>query len=335
MSYQQNINAGLKHAYAGAPTLSMDISAMRIVVLSDLHRGAGDDADDFRACKETYRAALAHYLQASYILAVLGDAEDLWECWPSEVIAEYGGDFELEKPFVDAGRYWRFYGNHDDLWRVPSEFRRHLGPVLGNVGVLESLRLAVMDGNASLGEVFLVHGHQGTTLGDRLGWLSHWILHNLWRPVQRLTNIRTTTPATDWRLGRRHEIAMYNWAVQETGVVVITGHTHHPIFPSVRGLELLTAAYDDLRHQPEACETEELEQIEADLAFARSQEQPCYINSGCCCFSDGSITGVEIEAGVIRLVRWRVSDRLPMREVLDSAPLKDLLVDVAAGGRPV
>jgi UDP-2,3-diacylglucosamine pyrophosphatase LpxH len=334
MSYQQNINAGLDRAYAHAPLVPIDISDLRLAVLSDLHRGAGDGADDFLACKAVYRAALEHYQAAGRVLAVLGDVEDLWECRPSEVVAEYAASLQAEKPFLDVGRYWRFLGNHDEDWHVQTEVHRYLDPLLGRVGILEALRLEVTDRNKRLGEVFLVHGHQGTAWGDRYGWLSHWVVHYLWRPIQRLTKLRRTTPATDWRLARKHELAMYNWAVQKPGVLVIAGHTHHPVFPSPARFEQLIATYDDLRHQPEAYESEVLERFEADLAFAQSQEQPCFINTGCCSFSDGSCTGIEIDSGDARLVRWRMNGGRPERKVLASARLKRLLADIAAPGLP-
>jgi hypothetical protein len=31
---------------------------------------------------------------------------------------------------------------------------------------------------------------------------------------------------------------------------------------------------------------------------------PTYFNSGCCCYSDGDITGIEIADEKIRLIRW-------------------------------
>lgn len=334
MNYQQHITAGLDRAYTHAPLVPIEVSDLRLAVLSDLHRGAGDGADDFLACKAVYRAALEHYQAAGCILAVLGDLEDLWECRPSEVVAEHADSLRAEKPFLDVGRYWRFLGNHDEDWRLQAEVHLYLEPLLGSVGVLEALRLEVVDRNKRLGEVFLVHGHQGTAWGDRYGRLSHLVVHRLWRPIQRLTGIRRTTPATDWRLARKHEFAMYNWAVRQPGVLVIAGHTHHPIFPSLARYEQLTATYDELRHQPEAYQSELLERIEADLAFARSQEQPCFFNTGCCSFSDGSCTAIEIGSGVARLVRWRVAARRPRREVLASARLKDLLREVAAAGTP-
>ena len=334
MNYQQNINAGLDRAYAQAPLVPFELSDLRLAVVSDLHRGSGDGADDFLACKAVYRAALEHYRAAGCVLAVLGDVEDLWECHPSEVVAEHADSIRAEKPFLDVGRYWRFLGNHDEDWHLQAEVERYLNPLLGSVGVLEALRLEVMDRNTRLGEVFLVHGHQGTAWGDRYGWLSHWAVHYFWRPIQRLTKIRRTTPATDWRLARKHELAMYQWAVSQPGVLVVAGHTHHPIFPSAARFEQLTATYDELRNQPEAYESEVLERIEADLAFARSQEQPCFINTGCCSFSDGSMTAIEIAADRIRLVRWLEVGRRARREVLASGSLKQILRDVAPVGEP-
>ncbi|HTN05276.1 hypothetical protein [Agriterribacter sp.] len=52
--------------------------------------------------------------------------------------------------------------------------------------------------------------------------------------------------------------------------------------------------------------------------------KPSYFNSGCCCFSDGDITGIEIEAGEIRLIKWKMGDAAPQRTILEHAALKDL-----------
>ncbi len=40
--------------------------------------------------------------------------------------------------------------------------------------------------------------------------------------------------------------------------------------------------------------------VAPDLADMR----PCYFNTGCCSFSDGDITGLEIADGEIRLIKW-------------------------------
>ena len=62
-------------------------------------------------------------------------------------------------------------------------------------------------------------------------------------------------------------------------------------------------------------------------------EKPCYFNTGCCSFSDGSITAIEMADGEIRLVRWRGPDEqngAPTRELLFAASLTDVFQAVAA-----
>ena len=89
MSYQDRINAGLDRAYAEAPVVPIELRQLRLVIVSDLHRGAGDGADDFRLSQHALATALDHYQRTGWMLAVLGDAEELWECEPAEVVAEY------------------------------------------------------------------------------------------------------------------------------------------------------------------------------------------------------------------------------------------------------
>ncbi len=40
-----------------------------------------------------------------------------------------------------------------------------------------------------------------------------------------------------------------------------------------------------------------------------TNKQPCYFNAGCCSFSDGEITGIEIKNGAIGLVKWNKEER--------------------------
>ena len=159
--------------------------------------------------------------------------------------------------------------------------------------------------------------------------LSRIVVRYLWRPFQRLTNIKSATPATDWELRSKHDNAMYNWAVKQRGVILVAGHTHKPNFPTGTQINYYREIYTEFSRIPEALPREEMEKIRADLDFARAQEQPCYINCGCCSFSDGDITGIEIESGQIRLVRWSSKAGEPLRTVLDSADIKIFFKEVA------
>jgi hypothetical protein len=166
--------------------------------------------------------------------------------------------------------------------------------------------------------------------------LSRFAVRYLWRPIQRLTNIKSTTPATDWKLRSKHDSAMYNWAVKQRGVILVAGHTHKPNFPTRTQINYFREIYTELSRIPEALPKEDLEKLQADLAFANAQEQPCYINCGCWSFSDGDITGIEIDSGQIRLVRWSSKEGEPQRIVLDSANLRTFFEEVKklAGALP-
>ena len=76
--------------------LPFDMNQDRFVIFSDLHKGARNGADDFRAGERAYHAALAYYLYKGYTLIMLGDAEELWEETPQAVIDAYSHTLKLE-----------------------------------------------------------------------------------------------------------------------------------------------------------------------------------------------------------------------------------------------
>jgi UDP-2,3-diacylglucosamine pyrophosphatase LpxH len=275
---EARVHRGLDAALAAAEEQTLDPARDRIVVFSDHHRGTGDGADDFRHCAEAYAVALRHYLDAGYRLFLLGDVEELWEQRAPEVLARYPELLALEAEFARRGNGLdRFWGNHDDEWASPRRVQRFLGATLGDLTVRESLRLRVDRPGAAPGTLFFVHGHQGSRLSDGLGWMSREVVRLAWRPLQRRTGISATTPARDFTLRAKHDRALYEWAhVQDPGLVMIAGHTHHPVFS--------TSLHHPGDGDPEIT--------------------PCYFNAGCCSFPDGELTGLEIADGELRLVRW-------------------------------
>src|SRR2546426_434332 len=240
MSYEQRIAKGLERAFQGAGVRPVELDSARCVILSDQHKGQRDGADDFRVCEQAYNAALGYYFDHEFTLFVLGDVEELWECRPRRVLHAYSNSLQLEATFHRKGRYVRFFGNHDDEWSAPRAVRGFLDPIFPpHIEVLEGLRLAVMSGGKSLGTVFLVHGHQGTMFSDKLRWVAQRFVRYIWRPIQRLTRIPSTTPATDYALRNRHDCAMHAWAEAKPKLVLIAGHTHRPVFMSQSLLRLL------------------------------------------------------------------------------------------------
>lgn len=331
--YQRAINHGLDLAYHRAPIRTMELEQLKLVIFSDHHKGIGDEADDFRPALPVYRAALEHYHSQGHILAVLGDAEELWKDAPGPVLEKYAALLELENRFHKDGRYWRFWGNHDDEWSDPLQVEKYLGEYFDDLKVWESLRVIIQDGSQRCGEILLVHGHQGTLISDSWGYLSRVIIRYIWRPIQRWLRIRPNTPATDLRLRRRHDVAMYNWAADRKRLVLIAGHTHRPIFPCPERIARLAEEYALIKEL--SVDPQELTQARVDLQFASAQQKPCYFNSGCCCFNDGRVTGIEIVQGEIRLVRWPDAIGQLQPEILDRLPLRALFEGVAQSAVPM
>jgi hypothetical protein len=127
-------------------------------------------------------------------------------------------------------------------------------------------------------------------------------------------------------------------------MILAAGHTHRPVFESVVDQKQLqkeiAAARSRLEMAPEAEKhQEQLTQLEQELAWVKQEQReqfaleqseqsikPTYYNTGCCCYPDGSITGLELVAGEIRLVRWKMVDDQGQRTVL----ARSLLADVFA-----
>lgn len=139
-------------------------------------------------------------------------------------------------------------------------------------------------------------------------------------------------------------MAMYPWAAKRSGLVLITGHTHRPVFESRVYLQDILDSLADLKSQlaapsitDEAHQSiqNEINDLSAELEWERAkmgselqlagQDKPCYYNTGCCSYSDGDVTGIELERGEIRLVRWPDDSGNPRKKTLREANLSKIL----------
>ncbi len=355
--YETRVGAGLTaalwrarhlHWWSGRVPRRLDVRSDRLVVLSDLHRGKRDRADDFLPCETAYRRALVHYLDSGYTLAMLGDTEELWKSPPEVVIQAYPDVYALEASFHAEGRLLRFFGNHDEEWASPHLVEQHLDPVYppGSLPVGESLLLEVSLDGKDLGTIFLVHGHQGTGLSDTLAFLARFTVRFVWKPLQHLTQASRTAPSANRRVREKHNNATRRWAESHEKMLLITGHTHRPVFASISILDELerrlgididqiTARSDDQEFWNDVvtdCMKRGWLGDEAPCGppapDGRETLQPSLFNTGCCCFSDGRITGLELSDGEIRLVLWSPGS-LDGRRVLARAELERVFERIA------
>ncbi len=193
---------------------------MEIAVISDLHLGAGDNADGFGHDDGDFLRFL-RFLEGNFERVVL--LGDIWETLQCRRLGGVRRELELAQaahPEIarrfQRPRYHYIHGNHD--------------LVAGALGAPEELFLEA-DGVRLL----FTHGHQNDPLIQRRRWLSElgvwlggWIrrvgLQAFYRLCSRLDEARGGLSLDGSRC------AFQRWAVGEamrrSADIVVTGHTH-------------------------------------------------------------------------------------------------------------
>jgi predicted phosphodiesterase len=305
-----------------------ELSTGRFIIFSDQHKGARDLADDFMVAEKNYLAALDYYYNNDFTFINLGDCEELWENTPDAVMKMNKPVLQAEALFLQQQRYYRVFGNHDLEWKYPFQQMLYLKPLFGDgLAVYEGIELQTQHNNKTY-SIFLTHGHQGDQRSDG-NPVSMWMVAAIWTPIQRFLDINVNTTSDSFELIDAHNIMMYDWSATQKQLIFISGHTHKPVFASFDHIDLLTRQLQVARQTGDPAA---IAKIETDLAvytkqyqgkkFVKSMAYPSYFNSGCCCFNDGDISGIEIEGGYIRLVKWETPPNgMPTKKILEASPL--------------
>jgi predicted phosphodiesterase len=309
--------------------LDVDYNSARFIIFSDQHKGAGDLADDFRLARRNYSAALDYYFHENYSMVNLGDCEELWEN-TEKVAVEFNRDVLLQEArFLQANRYYRVFGNHDLQWKFSFPRNLFLKPLFGDkLSVCEGVLLRFIYNNRTF-RFLLTHGHQGDKRSDG-NWFSTWFVAAIWTPIQRYLEISVNTISDSYELVDKHNQIMYQWSETCKDLVLICGHTHKPVFASMDHIDRLKKFLAHAQEKGDKAEVaktqEELSKREAEYIgkqYTKTMAVPSYFNTGCCCFNDGDITGIEIADGEIRLVKWELENdqSKPERKILEWAGL--------------
>ncbi|WP_207511658.1 metallophosphoesterase [Longitalea luteola] len=307
--------------------IPFDLSSGKFVILSDEHKGAGDLADDFKLAEKNYLNALDYYYNNGFHLINLGDCEELWENKPETVMEKNKAGFQAELRFLQQHRYYRIFGNHDLQWKFDIPRNRYLKPVFGDqLAVYEGLLLTTTYNNRTY-SILCTHGHQGDQRSDGNAF-STWFVAAIWTPLQRFLEISINSTSDSFELVDKHNIMMYEWSATQKDLLFISGHTHKPVFASLDHIERLNKQLEKARKLDDKAAVEsitaELEKRKVEYAgkqFHKTMVIPSYFNSGCCCFADGDITGIEIEGDSIRLVKWEEENGQSRRIILEQSPL--------------
>jgi predicted phosphodiesterase len=303
----------------------------KFIIFSDQHKGARDDMDIFALAEKNYLTALNYYEDQQFFYINLGDSEELWENLFITIKKHNKATFESEKRFINSKAFLKIFGNHDLYWDNAPLAKVGLLQVYGQlVNIYEGAILQTRV-NEKLLNIYLTHGHQGDLQSDG-NWFSKWFVSDIWAPLQAYLKINLNTPANNDQLKTDHNRIMYEWAAERDNTLLITGHTHQPVFRSLTHLERL---YDEMAKAKKANNTTAIAEIEkqittrnlkGDIVPDFSAYKPYYFNSGCCCFDDGDITGIEIAGGFIRLIKWEYDNKNESnRIVLEECKLDELI----------
>src|SRR5206468_1132435 len=191
--------------------------------------------------------------------------------------------------------------------------------------------------NSNHVSIFCTHGHQVDLASDG-NWFSKFCVSKIWAPLQSLLKINPNTPAYNSQLKTLHNSIMYEWSAAQKNLFLITGHTHQPVFESLTHVESL---YRQLLFARQAKDESMIDSLQKEIQERKFEYnhvspdylkmKPSYFNSGCCCFDDGDITGIEIEGNCIRLIKWHSKQGTPQRIILDESSLDELIKNLGSG----
>ena len=309
------------------PAIQFEINSGKFIILSDQHKGARDLADDFRNTESNFMNTLQHYYDEGFTFINLGDCEELWETTPSQVIEKNRLTLLEEAQFHATGRYHRIYGNHDLEWNYEIQRLLYLKPIFGPKLTVNQGLLLVTTYKEKTFSIFLAHGHQGDRRSDGNAF-SKWFVAAIWTPIQRFLEIQEARISDSFELVDKHNILMYEWSATKKNLLFISGHTHKPVFASLDHMDRLAKQLDIAKTENNTALidsiTAEIERRKLEYAgkqYVKTMARPTYFNSGCCCFTDGDLTGIEIENGFIRLVKWKTGKDKSTKVILEEAPL--------------
>lgn len=308
-----------------------DLQTGKFIIFSDHHKGRRNGADDFMICEPNYLAALDYYRDNGFHYIALGDCEELWEnVWPS-IRKHHNPSFEKEASFISANAFIKIFGNHDLYWDNDPFAPLQLKELYGQeVPIYEGVVLETKIHERII-HILCTHGHQGDQVSDG-NWFSKFFISRIWAPFQAFLNINPNTPAYDAALKTLHNSLMYEWSAGKKDIILITGHTHQPVFESLTHLERLYRQLLRLKSKDDGPGITAIQEEIKKRSFTYENVsddylklKPSYFNSGCCCFNDGDITGIEIDENCFRLIKWTMVEGKPARLILEEAPLEELV----------
>jgi len=253
---QEKTSALLDIHSAMCPQIPFNRDTAKIIMFSDLHRGMGEK-DVFKNNKELFSKILDYYNNNGYTLVLIGDCEEGWGFQRDNIpliLKAHAAEFEIEKNFLADNRYHRVYGNHDDFFR---------GQLINfeELGLKKVYPAIFFHDQEKKFKIFITHGSQGQGLhdaGDELAACAvyfkyYWLLDISSNKFKSKMALKEKVKATIKSM-ERHEKMVYEWALKDNPTkkkicnILVTGHTHIPVFNSCRSDIIFRVIKDELKN---------------------------------------------------------------------------------------
>ena len=263
----------ISNSYKNAKRIPLNHDS-KFIFFSDCHRGNNSYADDFVHNREIYYHALRNYFEKDFVYVELGDGIELWENRKFEEIFDaHQHVFLLLREFHLKNRLHMLWGNHDMVFKSKEMTDKLLGLYFDKQtsSKKELLNDFIYDESIILEvegvakNILLIHGHQADFFNYVLWKWSRFLVRVLWKPLQIIGIKDPTSPAKNNKELVRVERRLKKWILANNNQMIIAGHTHRPRFPN--------------------------------------REDLPYFNDGSC-VHPSSITGIEITAMEISLIKW-------------------------------
>jgi len=303
---QNRVYQNLGNLYKNSPSFPLN-KKDKMVIMSDMHMGSGDNKDDFNANATLFASVLRnYYLEKGYSLVLNGDIEELQRFEFNQIYKKWKSIYKLFDKFAQKQQLFKTVGNHD-IALITQEYKQY------PYQVHESILLKYKNEH----DIFIFHGHQASRKYTLQNALIGYTLRYLANPL----GIKNYSVAHSSRKKYKIEKTAYDFS-REHKVMSIIGHTHRPLFESLPKperirfrIEQLIREYSNKEWTGNGRLVKLIESYKEELRYIHRQSReyqnlyneilhvPCLFNSGCVIGKRG-ITCLEITNGKIRLVHW-------------------------------
>jgi predicted phosphodiesterase len=169
--------------------------------------------------------------------------------------------FESEKKFIEKDAFIKIFGNHDLAWSTDLTTGLEMERIYDRkISVYEGLILQSKI-NGRLFSIFSLMGTRATHKAMATGSANFFVAH-IWAPLQAFLKVNPNTPAYNTTKKTLHNRIMYEWSTKQKSTILITGHTHQPVFESLTHLERL---YRSLLQAEEEKNAGKIEEIKKEI----------------------------------------------------------------------